>query len=136
VVLCPWYVHVARARYAFDLQALESRFILTGRYAATLPADTVFIAGQHTGSIRYHGDRATLGWGAISPDALDSTIAWLAERGRKPLIALEDAEEAPFRARFAGQRYGALDWPPSSGITALTRVRVYDPARAGRAQVK
>src|SRR5207244_3527061 len=34
LVLGPWYLHVARARHAFDLQALESRFGIAGRYAA------------------------------------------------------------------------------------------------------
>jgi len=127
-VVGAWCLHVAATRHVFELQALESRFVRTGRYAGTTPANTIFIAGQETGSIRYHGDRLTLGWGAIPPASLDRTIDALAQRGWTPLIALDDAEEFQFRQRFAGQRDGALDWRPFHEITARTRVRIYDPA--------
>ena len=123
-----WCVHVATTRHVFELQALESRFILTGRYARAQPVNAVFVAGQQSGSIRYYGDRPTLAWDAIPPAALDRTIAALARAGWTPLIVLEDAEEPLFRQRFAGQDAGRLDWPPSGEITALTRVRIYDPA--------
>ena len=29
-----WHVHLARTHHVFDLQALESRFVVTGRYAS------------------------------------------------------------------------------------------------------
>ena len=61
-------------------------------------------------------------------DALDRTIAWLRANGRAAVIALEDGEEPRYRARFAGERYGALDWPPSAVVHAPVRVRIYDPA--------
>lgn len=131
-VLCPWYLHVARAAQTFDLQASESRFILTGRYAATRPADTVFLAEQESGSIRFHGSRPTIAWDAIPPGALDRTIAALSRAGWTPMIALDDAEEPGFRERFGGERYGRLDWRASAEVDAATRVRVYDPREAGR----
>jgi hypothetical protein len=127
-VVGAWCVHVATTRHVFELQALESRFILTGRYARAQPVNAVFVAGQQSGSIRYYGDRPTLAWDAIPPAALDRTIAALARAGWTPLIVLEDAEEPLFRQRFAGQDAGRLDWAPSGAITALTRVRIYDPA--------
>jgi len=128
VVLVPWRIHVARERQVFDLQALESRFLLTGRYATTLPAGAVVLSMQQSGSIRYHGGRATLAWDAIPPAALDGTIDRLRANGYTPYIALEELEEVRFRARFAGQRFGALDWPPIADIHAPVRVRVYDPS--------
>jgi hypothetical protein len=131
VVACAfvaWSVHVAISRQAFDLQAMESRFPRVGSFARATPEQTTFIAGQQTGSIRYHGDRPTLTWDAIPSGSLDAVIGDLLRRGARPLIVLDDAEEPEFRTRFAGQRYGALDWPPSAEITALTRVDVYDPA--------
>jgi len=125
-VLGAWCVRVALTRHVFELQALESRFTRAGRYAATTPQRTAFIAGQHTGSIRYHGDRPTLAWDGIPPAALDRIIEALARGGWTVSIALEDAEEPEFRLRFASQRAGRLDWPPSAEIVALTRVRIYD----------
>jgi hypothetical protein len=129
VALGGWHLHVARTRHVFDLQNLESRFVVTGRYVArALPANAVFLAVQESGSLRYHGGRITIAWDAIAPGALDRTIAWLAANGFQPLIALEDAEEPRFRARFASDRFGALDWPPMVEVHAAVRVRIYDPA--------
>jgi hypothetical protein len=129
-VLALFYVTTARSRHAMDLQALESRFRLTGESAArTLPLNAVVLAAQETGSIRFHGHRDTIAWDAIPPDALDATIAALRQHGRVVFLALEDAEETPFRARFAGQRTGALDWPPLTTIRAPVRARFYDTSR-------
>jgi len=128
LVLVPWRLHIARERQVFDLQRLESRFLATGRFAATLPANALVLAMQQSGSIRYHGGRPTLAWDAIAPDALDATLDRLRAHGYAPYIALEELEEVRFRARFAGQRFGALDWPPAADIHAPVRVRIYDPS--------
>ena len=128
LVLVPWRVHVARERQVFDLQALESRFLATGHFAATLPPNAIVLAMQQSGSIRYHGGRPTLAWDAIPPDALDGLLARLRADGYAPYIALEELEEVRFRARFAGQRLGGLDWPPLVDLHGLVRVRIYDPA--------
>jgi hypothetical protein len=112
-----------------DLQNLESRFVVSGRYAArAMPGNAVFLAVQQSGSLRFHGERMTIAWDAIDPAALDRTIAWLAANGFRPFIALEDAEEPRFRARFGGEDFGALDWPPAVEIHAAVRVRIFDPA--------
>jgi dolichyl-phosphate-mannose-protein mannosyltransferase len=128
LVLVPWRLHLARERQVFDLQGLESRFLTTGRFAATLPPNAMVLAGQQSGSIRYHGGRPTLAWDAIPPDALDATLARLRAHGYAPYIALEELEEERFRARFAGQRLGGLDWPPLADLHGLVRVKIYDPS--------
>jgi hypothetical protein len=128
-ILGAWHLHVARTHHVFELQALESRFIVTGGYASrALPPNTVVLAVQETGSVRYLGGRTTLAWDAIAPDALDSTIVWLRRHGHPAFLVLEDGEEPRFRARFPSQRYGALDWPPQAEIHAPVRVRLYDAA--------
>jgi hypothetical protein len=122
-----WYLHVARDRHVLDLQALESRFAIAGRYAGrALPPSAVVLAVQESASVRFHGGRDTIAWDGIAPDALDRTIETLRAAGRLPSIALEDQEEPRFRARFAGQRFGGLDWPPHAEINAPVRVRLYD----------
>jgi hypothetical protein len=122
------HLQVARTHHVLDLQVLESRFAITGRYAGrALPANAVVLAVQQSGSIRYHGGRATIAWDAIPPRGLDATIDALRAAGRPAYIALEDGEEPGFRARFSGQHFGALDWPPHAEIHGPGRVRLYDP---------
>ena len=120
-------VQVALARHVTELQALESRFRLTGEYARdVLPHAATVIAVQQSGSVRFHGRHDTLVWDAIPPAALDATIASLQARGHQVFLALEDAEDAAFRLRFAGQRaVRALDRPPAASMHAPVRVRVY-----------
>ena len=132
IVMCAlvaaWHVQAARTHHVFDLQALESRFAIAGRYAGrALPAGAVVLAVQQSGSIRYYGGQTTIAWDAIPPGALDSTLEALRAAGRAPFIALEDMEEARFRARFATERFGRLDWPPAAEIQAPLRVRFFDP---------
>jgi hypothetical protein len=131
VALAAWYVHVALARHVTDLQRLESRFVLAGAQAASLPPDIVVFAVQQSGSIRFHGRRDTLAWDAVPGDALDAYLDRLRAAGRVPVLALEDVEDEPFRRRFAGQRAGALDWRPSAALPPPARVRFYDPPAPG-----
>ena len=124
-----WQVGVARERSVFGLRALESRFRLTGNYAGrALPANAIVLAVQQSGSIRYHGERRTLAWDAVPPELLDGTLSWLRARGFAPFIAVEDSEDGLFRARFAGQEAGRLDWPPLAELHAPVRVWIYDPS--------
>ena len=130
VALASWYLHTADVRQVFALQAIEARFLITGEYVArALPVEATALAVQQSGSIWYHGRRSTMTWDAIDPGDLDRTIAWLNQSRRPPFIALEDIEEPRFRRRFAGQTYGALDWPPAAEIHARVRVRIYDVAQ-------
>jgi 4-amino-4-deoxy-L-arabinose transferase-like glycosyltransferase len=126
VALGGFYVHVARERRVFELRSLESRFVLTGAYAArALPAGAVVLAVQESGAVRHHGGRLTAMWDQLDAADLDRGIGWLAARGRPVFIAVEDPEVPVFRARFAGQQFGGLDWPPRAVIHAPIRVLVY-----------
>ena len=123
-----WHVHAARTHQVFDLQALESRFALAGRYAGrALPAGAVVLAMQQSGSIRYYGGRATIAWDAIPPGALDATIEALRAAGR-PRSCLEDAEERRSardsrRERFGRPGLAAGGRDPCAGAGADLRSR-------------
>jgi hypothetical protein len=133
LVLAARSLHVARERQVFQLQALESRFVVTGEYAArALPPEAMVMAVQQSGSIRYHGGRTTMMWDAIAPGELDATIAQLGGLKRRVFVALEDWEEPRFRARFAGQQFGQLEWPPVVQIDRAPRVRIYDIEQRAR----
>ena len=128
-----WFVHVARQRAVFELVALESRFRIAGDYAGRALTDAaIVLAVQQSGSIRYYGRRGTLAWDAVAGDALDAAVGALASAGRPVFFALEDNEAPRFRARFAGQRYGALDWPPFAEVHGPGRVRFFDPRQRSR----
>lgn len=130
VVLGSWGLHVAAMRQVFELRSLESRYVLTGRFAARdLPDNAVVIAGAQSGSIRYYGARPTLAWDGVPPDQLDVLVAELREMGHPVVIVLEDGETSAYRQRFSTQRLGALDWRPAAEIPASGRVRVYVPPR-------
>ena len=57
-------------------------------------------------------------------------MAWLTADGRPPAIVLEPWEHEAFRARFAGQTYGALDWPPRYDLDR--RVQIFLPEDRAR----
>jgi hypothetical protein len=133
VGLGAWHVHIARTRSVFDLQGLESRFVVTGQYVArALPANAVVLAVQQSGSVRYYGGRSTIAWDAIPADALDRAIEALGRAGRPVFIILEDEEVPRFRERFATARLGGLDWPAHAEVHAPVRVHVYDAADRAR----
>lgn len=71
-------------------------------------------------------------WDALDPAWLDRALAWLASHGRPPAIVLESWEQEGFRARFAGQTFGALDWPPRYDLDR--RVLIFLPADRARYQ--
>jgi hypothetical protein len=118
-------IQVARQRLAFDLRALEARFRLTGEVIRDrLPQSAVAISVWDSGSISYHGGREVVLWDALEPAWLDRAVDWLAHDHREPLVVVERWEEPRFRERFAGQGFGALDWPPRFDVDGRVRVFV------------
>ena len=125
-VLGVWYLHVAATRHVFELQRLESRFVLTGAYAAReLPADAVVLAVEQSGSIRFYAGRPTIAWDGVPPDGLDALVYRLRATGHSVFAALEDAETQSFRDRFSAQVCGAVAERPVGEIFAAVRVRIY-----------
>ena len=121
-----WSWHVCLTLGIFDLQAIEARFVVAGEYVnEALPRDAVILAGQESGGLRHYARLPTIGWGAVPEDLLDRRIAELLSSAHPAYFVLEESEEPLFRQRFAGQRFGALDWPPRAEIHALVKVRVY-----------
>jgi hypothetical protein len=124
VLMAVLYIQVAIDRDVFRLRDLERRFRTFGEYATTLPANTAFITSHHSGSLRFYTGRSTVAWPDIDPGRLDDAIAFLRRHGRRPYLVFEAWEEADFRARFAGDRLGALRWRP---MAEVDKVKIYDP---------
>ena len=82
---------------------LEQRYPLAGEWIkVNTPPDSVVLANQHSGSLRWYGGRPTLRWDLIDPDQLATTIDELQSHGATVYVALEGNEAAMFDQRFAG----------------------------------
>jgi Dolichyl-phosphate-mannose-protein mannosyltransferase len=113
---------------AYNQAQAQHRALTVARYVErSLPERSVLISLQHSGSVRQYADRLSLRYDWLDPAWLDRAIATLRERGYAPVILLEEWEEAPFKARFASQIHGKLDWPPRAQVDEFIRVRLYDP---------
>jgi hypothetical protein len=63
--------------------------------------------------------------------SLEAAAARLANLGYRPLLLVEDWEDAGLRARFPASPLARLDWPPRADFGTETRVRLFDPADRG-----
>jgi hypothetical protein len=93
--------------------------------ATRLDAAAVPITIWQSGGLRFWPGREVMVWDALDPAWLDEAVSWLQIHGRQPAIVVERWEEAGFRTRFAGQRFGGLDWPPRYDVDR--RVRIFLP---------
>jgi hypothetical protein len=103
----------------------EQRYATAGKFiAAYLPHRAAIICMQHSGGVRYYAHRITIRYDVIEPPDLDGVAAQLRQLGYVPYVVLDDAEEPPFRERFASHsRAGALDWSP---LARFDGVSVFD----------
>jgi hypothetical protein len=116
----------------FRLKGLEQKYVELGRLAsARLPRNTIVLAAQPAGSVRYYARLPTLSWDAIDPAWLDRVFAECRARGLTPYLAVEGWEAATFRSRFRGHSPAAeLDWPPRAALG--NAIFIYDPADRDR----
>ncbi len=84
------------------LQSLEERYPLAGEWVnVNTPADSVVLANQHSGSLRWYGKRQTLRWDFMDPNQLTTIVRELQSHGAEVYVALEGDEVAMFDQRFA-----------------------------------
>ncbi len=103
-----WY---AQREGTLDLGRNEQRYVNIAQLVRdTTEPNSVIITLQHSGSVRYYGERTTLRYEVLSDRWLDRTIAWLHENGFKPYILLDTPEHEPFRQKFGRRNVaGNLD---------------------------
>lgn len=129
------YHHVQHIRHEnlLTIAASERRYERIANHVATRLAGRPIIIGlQHTGSVTYYSGALTVRWDWLAPEWLDRAVEDLQERGYRPMILLEEFEEAEFKPRFARQRLGKLDWPPRAMLYGPPDARLYDPADRAR----
>jgi hypothetical protein len=118
---------VMAKEHLFEQEKIARRYQDVGRFiAATTDPSAVFVSWQQSGAIRFYADRLTLNFAQLDRRWLDRAVDRLRAMGRRPYFVVEGAEEAMFRLRFSGNRFGALDWPPIA-VYERPYVAIYDP---------
>ena len=94
-----------------DLGRNEQRYVRIAQLVRdTTERNAVIITLQHSGSVRYYGERTTLRYEVLSNHWLDRSIAWLNANGFHPYILLDTPEHEPFKQRFGARNVaGNLD---------------------------
>jgi hypothetical protein len=90
-----------RASSVWDIAALEARYPLAGDWLhVNTPPNSVALANQHSGSLRWYGKRQTLRWDFIEPQQLVATVRELESHGASVYVVLEGDEVAMFEQRY------------------------------------
>lgn len=115
----------------------DRRFAVVGEFVRDqLPRNAIVLSMQHSGSVRYYSGRLTLRWDLMDPNSLESSLAYLRQRGYHPFLLLEEWERPQFTQKFAGHtKLAALDWQPLATYApypAQIRTDIFDLADPGR----
>lgn len=103
----------AKRHGVFDQrQAARHDLIIGPLVRAHTEENSVVVALQRSGSLRYYGGRVTLRYDYLPRETLDRDVTWLKARGVGVYALLDEREIAEFRDRFSGQQtLAALDRP-------------------------
>lgn len=90
-----------RTSSQWHIQALEARYPLAAEWVnVNTPLTSIVMANQHSGSLRWYGNRQTIRWDFVEPERLVATVSELQSRGATVYVALEGDEAAMFDQRF------------------------------------
>jgi hypothetical protein len=76
-----------------------------------MPPDAVFLAVQHSGTIRYYGGRHTLRYDMLDRNTAPRAVTELERLGLHPYLAIEDGETQYVRKAFGFAEDAPLPWP-------------------------
>jgi dolichyl-phosphate-mannose-protein mannosyltransferase len=97
----------------FELAKSDTKFELAGRIVArAVPANSVVMTMQHSGTIRYYGGRLTMRYDQLDDNWLDRAVEWFSREGVGTYAWIEDWEVPEFRRNFPTQRLGKLAMQP------------------------
>jgi hypothetical protein len=105
----------------------EQRYAAVGRFIADeLPAKSVCLAMQHSGTIRHYSHCVTLRYDILDRNWLDRAIAHFAKEGYHAYLIIDGWEAEAFRQRFKDRsELASLSWVPLAGMETAD-VRIYD----------
>jgi len=113
---------------AFQLWEGERRYVSIGKIVRSMtPDNSVVLALQHSGSLRYYAGRTTIRFDNIDEEWLDRTIAWIGSHGYRPYLLAEDWELPQFNRQFASQEaLTLLKRPPVFVYKGPATILLYD----------
>jgi hypothetical protein len=122
-------IEVYEARQAARHEAPLGRLI-----RAYTPENSVVLAFERSGSMRYYGGRVTLRYDLLDGNWLDRAVAWLGARGVRVYAVLDQRQAAEVKQRFATQQKAAVfDHPfltyEPAGTSLFDLSAPLDPAR-------
>jgi len=90
--------------------------------------NSVVIALNHNGSIRYYGERMTMNVNHMEPAAVDDAVRGLEQRGVRTYAALEAVEVEDVRSRFGASTtlIDALNRPPKGVLNHPSQFKVFE----------
>jgi hypothetical protein len=101
---------------------------------ARTPENSVVLASEHSGSLRFYAGRVTLRWDYLPPEWLDRAVAWMAARGVQTYALLDETERVSALSRFKGQTLaGVLQGPP---VFSFGNKRFFDLGLAPGARIE
>ena len=112
----------------FNQWSGERRYIAVARMVQRFtPPNSVIFSMQHSGTVRYYGERMTLRYDQLDPAWFDRAVDWLADRGAPPYLLVEPWELPEVSARFAGARtLEKLEQPPLAIYEEPGRLFLFD----------
>ena len=127
--LASWQAVKAETLGAFVTRFGESRYVEVGEYISKMmPGNAIYVAGLHSGSIRYYSGKTTINFNTLNEHALQDAVDALTKMGQHVYFVVEEGEQAGFRWRFdTYTELGKLDWPPAHYTTRTVNVAIYDP---------
>jgi hypothetical protein len=119
-------VHATRTLEVVRTSTRHARASAIGtRLADRTTIDSVVVAGEQSGAVRYYTNRSVLRWDILSAAAWPQAMARLEASRRDVWIVLDEWEEEPFRRKLSGTPASALDWPPALDAGSEIRTRAW-----------
>ena len=118
----------AAGRGVFELWMNDRRYVTAAQMTREMTdRGSLIFTGVHVGSVRYYGSRMSAYFNYFPEDWLDRAVSWLARRGVRPYLLLEDWEVPEFKARFEGQQtLRILESPPLAIYEDPGRMFLFD----------
>lgn len=108
IALGVWNIHAAEQRGAFEQRQAARHEAPVGRLVrAHTDRNSVVLAFERSGSLRYYAGRMTLRYDVLEPDWLDRAVTWLTEHGVHVYAVLDQRQAAECKRRFTGQQTAA-----------------------------
>jgi hypothetical protein len=120
-----WFSH---RQGIFDFGEGDYRYVNVAHLVRdATPPNSMIFALQHSGSVRYYGERMTLRWNFLHPRWLDRSVAWLSQEGMHSYFLLDESEIDSFQQRFSRDNtLGRLEIARIFEYEGAPRVYLYD----------